>query len=139
MKNNYNLILFLLILILSSCVGKSNFTIPDSLKNKRIHNVIIPAKWVEISSDNILTYHLHINNSGEDFEFKAKIGEYNDEESTFALSFIGKNTYQGRNDYKPSEILPKLEIREGDNDIRMYVVGFNTIKGKSSEEMLIFR
>ena len=139
------LFLLLLIPVLFSCNGTNSggegtgFQIPENLKNKRISEVIIPSKWIEISSDNVLTLHIHINNSDEDFEFKANIGEYNSEDETFSLTFIGENSYQGRNDYKPSEVLPKLKIREGNNDIRLYVKGFNTIDGEYSEEILIFR
>jgi hypothetical protein len=113
--------------------------IPENMKNKKIRNVIIPSKWIEISSDNIITIHIHVNNSDEDFEFKAKIGEYQASSYSFPLTFIGEKTYQGRNDYKPTEILSELVFNDIDQKFILKQKGFNTIKGKTEESSLVFK
>ena len=113
--------------------------IPDNMKNRRLRNVIIPSKWIEISSDNIITIHIHVNNSDEDFEFKAKIGEYQASAYSFPLTFIGENTYKGRNNYKPTELLPELVFNEIDQKFILKEKGFSTIEKKTEESSLVFK
>ena len=109
-------------------MGCNRNDIPEDWKGKRLYNMVDGRDWIQINSDNTFLLHEFIPNSDETFEFVGVI-------ENMELVSSAQLTFQGRNDYKPTEISSKIEMMDiGRKFLRINYQYFNTITGKETED-----
>lgn len=115
-------IIFIGIIILFFLLKTDN-SIPDDWKGKKLYNVSDGRDWIVIREDNTFTLHEYIPNSEETFEWNGTI-ENSELKTSKDLS------YHGRNDYKSTEVNPKIELMDiAGKFLRINFKYFSTMSG----------
>lgn len=101
-------------------------SIPTDFIGKKLYNLIDGRDWILINHDNTFVLHEYIPNSEETFEWRGNI-------SGLALSSNQSLSYQGRNDYKATEINSQMEIRDSNVGKALCIKfeRFSTISGSA--------
>ena len=114
------LLILSILILLSSC---NNNSIPEKWEGKKLYNVVDGRNWIIIYSDHSFILHEYIPNAEETYEWRGKI-------ENMKLITSKDLRYQGRNDYKPTEIDPNIELMDvGNKFLRINFNGFSTISG----------
>ena len=118
--------LILTILLIASC-SKS---IPEEWKGTKLYNMVDSRDYIIINNDNTFILHEYIPNAEQTFEWNGSI-------ENLKLVTNKDLEYQGRNDYKPTEIDPQMKlIKESiyGEHLQIDFSGFNTINGLNETE-----
>lgn len=114
------LLIVSLVVLLSSC---NNNSIPENWEGKKLYNVVDGRDWIIVFTDHSFILHEYIPNAEETYEWRGKI-------ENMKLITSKDLRYQGRNDYKPTEIDPNIELMDvGNKFLRINFNGFSTISG----------
>ena len=114
------LLIVSLVVLLSSC---NNNSIPENWVGKKLYNVVDGRDWIIVFTDHSFILHEYIPNAEETYEWRGKI-------ENMKLITSKDLSYQGRNDYKPTEIDPNIELMDvGNQFLRINFNGFSTISG----------
>ena len=101
----------------------NNDSIPENWVGKKLYNVVDGRDWIIVFADHSFILHEYIPNAEETYEWRGKI------ENMKLITSKGLR-YQGRNDYKPTEIDPNIELMDvGNKFLRINFNGFSTISG----------
>lgn len=126
MSLQMKLALLFTVIITTSC----NKSIPDDWKGAKLYNMVDGRDYIIINNDNSFTLHEYIANSEQTFEWNGRVENLN-------LITSKDLRYQGFNDYKPTEIDPKMTmITESiyGKHLQINFTGFNTIYGSNDTE-----
>jgi hypothetical protein len=107
--------------IFSSIVEGTTF--PDEWRDRKLYSVSDSRDWIIIRSDDSFTLHEYIPNSEQTFEWNGKID---------GMTLVSSKpfSYHGRNNYKPTQIDPNIEVMDiSGKFLRINFEGFNTISG----------
>ncbi len=114
------LLIVSLVVLLSSC---NNNSIPENWVGKKLYNVVDGRDWIIVFTDHSFILHEYITNAEETYEWRGKI-------ENMKLITSKDLSYQERNDYKPTEIDPNIELMDvGNQFLRINFNGFSTISG----------
>lgn len=119
------LIGIVIILVVIAIVNNTkNRSMPDDWKGVKLYSMVDGRDWIIINNDNTFTLHIFIPNADETHEWQGKV-------ENMKLVTTQPLNYQGRNDFKPTEIDPKIEMMDiAGKFLRINFKYFSTISGK---------
>jgi hypothetical protein len=116
------IVLFIILLV------RNSNSFPDEWRNKKLYSVSDSRDWIIIRSDDSYILHEYIPNSEQTFEWTGKI-------EGMTLKSSKSLTYQGRNDFRPTQIDPKIEVMDiAGKFLRINFEGFSTISGSNETD-----
>lgn len=127
-KNQNYLIIGVGIFLLIFLLMRNSSSIPDEWRDKKLYSVSDRRDWIIIRTDDSFTLHEYIPNSEQTFEWNGKI-------DGMTLKSSKSFSYQGRNDFKPTQIDPNIEVMDiAGKFLRINFEGFSTISGSNKTD-----